>query len=188
MISTFIHRRFGTTRGAVRLGLSYVELTARLAPVRHPAPTEVNRLVFVCHGNICRSAYAEAVARKMGMRAASFGLSTTSGRPAHPPVLRMAQERGLDLTTHRTTAAEDFVPLPGDLLLAMEVRHLRRLARLDGPVMQCPRGLLGRYATVPVPHLHDPYELSPAYLPVCLDRMDDAITRLGRLFPNARAA
>lgn len=142
-----------------------------------------NRLVFVCHGNICRSAYADVLARKAGMRTASFGLSTTSGKTAHPPVDAAARELGVDLSHHRTTAIENFRPEPGDLLLAMEVRQLAKLRRI--PAMRgLQMDLLGRF--VGVPHLHDPYQLNEDYLRTCLHRIDRAVKTLVTAAPNAR--
>lgn len=184
---SWIVRRFGTFRGAVRLGLSYAELAAGLAPTLATAPDSVQRLVFVCHGNICRSAFAQAVARREGFHNAGFGLSTTSGMPAHPPVAAEAARRGLPLDDHLTTAAADFAGLPGDLLLVMEVRQLRRL-RADPMLNQMPRDLLGRFAWPPVPHLHDPYMIDSAYLPTCLDRIERAVVNLCRAYPTAQVS
>jgi protein-tyrosine phosphatase len=181
-----IGQQFGTLRGAIRLGLAYAEVAGRFAQTRRPRPGDVHRLVFVCHGNICRSAFAEAVARRAGYSTASFGLSTTSGQSAYPTVLSIAAEQGMDITGHRTTAVEDFRPEPGDYLLGMEVRHLRRLAA-SARVGDLPRGLLGSYARFPVPHLHDPYGLDHDYMKTCLARIEDAVSRLCRAFPNARA-
>jgi protein-tyrosine phosphatase len=181
-----IERNFGTFRGLIRLGLSYGEIALGAAPLRQPVAADVTRLVFVCHGNICRSAYADVVARDLGMNVASFGLSTDSGKGAHPPVIAEAARRGVDMSAHRTTRIEDFDPDPGDLLLAMETRHLRKLAT-NGIVGTIPRVLLGRWSRPPFPHLHDPYALSAEYLPVCLDRIEAATRRLLQAFPNARA-
>ena len=180
-------RQFGTLRGAVRLGLSYAELVTGLAPTLAPAKGSVRRLVFVCHGNICRSAFAQAVATREGFRTAGFGLSTTTGLPAHPPVADEAARRGLPLAAHRTTALTDFAMLPGDLLLVMEVRQLKRL-RANPALSRTPRNLLGRYARPPVPHLHDPYMIDPAYLPTCLDRIERAVINLCRAYPTARVS
>jgi protein-tyrosine phosphatase len=180
-----IERNFGTFRGLIRLGLSYGEIALGAAPIKQPDAASVTRLVFVCHGNICRSAYADVVARGIGLNVASFGLSTDSGKAAHPPVIAEAKRRGIDLTAHHTTRIEDFEPEPGDLLLAMETRHLRKLAT-NGVVASLPRVLLGRWSSPPFPHLHDPYELNPAYLPVCLDRIEAAVKRLPAAFPGAR--
>lgn len=181
-----ITERFGTLRGAMRLALSYGEVAAGLAEQRKPDPTAVRRLVFVCHGNICRSAYAQVLAKRAGARTASFGLSTHTGVPAHAPVLEMAARRGINLTAHRATDIDDFVPLEGDLLLAMETRHLRKLAA-EPAVAHLPRMLLGTYAPLPLPHLHDPYGEDEKYLAVCLTRIERAVTGLLRRYPAACA-
>ena len=75
-----IDERFGTARGLVRLALSYAEVATRQAAILPHHPDAVTRLVFVCHGNICRSAFAHAVAERLGANVASFGLSTASGK------------------------------------------------------------------------------------------------------------
>lgn len=180
-----IDRNFGSWRGAVRLGLSYAEVAGGLAAIRRPAPDRVRRLVFVCHGNICRSAFAHALAREAGYNVASFGLSTSAGKPAWPAVIAVAQAKGLDLSGHRTTRFEDFAPQDGDYLLGMEVRHLRKLAANER-LRDVPRGLLGSYGAFPLPHLHDPYELDPAYMDKCLTRIAGAVSRLCAEFPGAR--
>ena len=178
---------YGTWRGALRLALAHVEVATGQAAIVTPDPAQVRRVVFVCHGNICRSAYADELARRAGMNVASFGLSTSSDKPAWPLVAERALARGLDLSEHRTTRVEDYQPLPGDYLLGMETRHLRKLAA--GPLTaSLPRGLLGSHATPAVPHLHDPYQLDPAYLEVCLDRIERAVAALVRCYPAATAA
>ena len=53
-----IRPRFGTLRGLVRLALSYPQLFLGLGAGRPVDPATVRRLVFVCQGNICRSAFA----------------------------------------------------------------------------------------------------------------------------------
>ena len=176
--------RFGTARGLVRLALSWPESLPGLSRARVPQG-EVRRLVFVCHGNICRSAYADVLARKLGAQSASFGLSTTSGHPAHPPIDALAQHAGLSLADHRTTARDDYVPQDGDLLLVMEHRHLRKLAA-DPRLGDVPRLLLGTFASPPLPHLHDPFEHDGAYMARCLGRIDDAVRRLVKRYPAAR--
>ena len=180
-------KQFGTWRGALRLALAHVEVATGQAAIVPPDPAQVRRLVFVCHGNICRSAYADGLARRGGMNVASFGLSTSSGKEAWPLVAERALARGLDLAEHRTTRVEDFLPLPGDYLLGMETRHLRKLA--VGPLTNgLPRGLLGSYASPAFPHLHDPYKLDPAYMDVCLERIERAVEGLIKRYPGATAA
>jgi protein-tyrosine phosphatase len=180
-----INARFGTFRGLVRLGLSYGQVALGQASVAAGDEREVKRLVFVCHGNICRSAFADVVARRAGLNVASLGLSTSADQPAHGPAIEAAARRGFDMTAHRTTRAEDFVPQSGDLLLGMEVRHMVKLKNLPG-YEQTPRTLLGMWARPLMPHLHDPYKLDPMYMDVCLARIEQAVGALANSFPGAR--
>lgn len=180
-----IRARFGTLRGLVRLILSYPQLALGLSASRPADPAQVRRLVFVCQGNICRSAFADVVARRVGLRSASFGLSTTTGRAAHDPAIAAARALGHDLAQHRAVDMADYVPQAGDLLLAMEVRQLHRLAA-DPRLNHLPRALLGRWTVPVLPHLHDPYGLDDPYMATCLARIEQAVERLVSAFPRAR--
>ncbi|MBT2243665.1 phosphotyrosine protein phosphatase [Sphingobium sp. BHU LFT2] len=179
-----INARFGTFRGLVRLALSYPQLALGQSATLRPDPAEVRRLVFVCQGNICRSAFADVVAGKAGARTASFGLSTTTGRPAHDPAIAAAQALGHDLSAHKALDRTDYQPQPGDLLLAMEVRQLHRLAA-DPRLSHLPRQLLGTWTQPMMPHLHDPYGLDDRYMAYCLQRIEQAVTALIRTYPGA---
>lgn len=181
-----MYEYYGTFRGQARFLLAEIEVALGLGAVRTGPPAEVRRLVFVCHGNICRSAFAHVVARQAGLNVHSFGLSAVSGRAAHGPAIEEAAKFGYDLTAHRASAVEVYTPEAGDLLLAMETRQLRRIAaetRLAG----LPRSLLGLYARPRAPHLHDPYGLSEDYMRICFARIESAIAVLKAEFPNARA-
>ena len=180
-----IKSRFGTFRGLVRLALSYPQLLLGRSASLKPDAARVRRLVFVCQGNICRSAFADVAARRAGLNVASFGLSTTSGRGAHPPAIVAAQALGQDLSAHRAIDMQDYVPQEGDLLLAMEVRQLHRLAA-DPRLKDMPRMLLGRWTRPMLPHLHDPYSLDDRYMATCLKRIDRTVPALVRAFPAAR--
>jgi len=180
-----IKSRFGTFRGLVRLALSYPQLLLGRSASRAPDVAEVRRLVFVCQGNICRSAFADVAAKKAGLNVASFGLSTTSGRGAHPPAIVAATALGHDLSAHQAIDMQDHEPQDGDLLLAMEVRQLHRLAG-DPRLKDMPRMLLGQWPRPMLPHLHDPYSLDDRYMATCLMRIDRAIPQLVRAFPGAR--
>lgn len=178
-----IETRFGTVRGLARLVLSYAEVIGGVAPILVPEEDSVRRLVFLCHGNICRSPFAAYVAKNAGRSTASFGLSTTTGLPAHPPVQAIAKTKGYDLTPHHSMTVEDFTSLPGDLLVAMEVRHLRKLAAVER-LRSVPRILLGCHLDLPIPHLHDPYSLGERYMKTCLERIEKAVFNLCETFPE----
>ena len=182
-----VNENFGTYRGLIRLALSYLQVGFKRAEISTFDPAQIKRLVFVCHGNICRSAFADHYAKQLGMSAASFGLSTTSHKGAHAFASEISETLGVSLTTHQTTAVQDFVPQAGDLLLAMEVRHLHKIAK-NPALRDYPRTLLGLYTNPRLPHLHDPYHLDPRYMTVCLMRIRGAVDRLKISFPGAATA
>jgi protein-tyrosine phosphatase len=182
-----LNARYGTSRGLIRLLLSHVQNGMRRAWIKAPDPAGVRRLVFVCQGNICRSAFADVLARRLGAEAASFGLSTSAGGIAHPPAAVAASTLGVDLSHHRTSRVEEYQPRAGDLLLAMEVRQLARIAA-DPRLAHLPRSLLGLWARPCRPHLHDPYQLDERYMLTCLCAIEGAVTRLVADFPGARAS
>lgn len=173
--------RHGTWRGAVRALLARAALRGGLLEayrLRHPE--RVRRVVFVCLGNICRSAYAHRVAASLGLPAVSVGLSTCTGAASPDAALRAAQRCGADLGSHRATDFRDFAPLPGDLFLAMEVRHAHELQRRLTARGDVQIALLGLWCEPATPHLHDPYTLSDAYFDCCFARVRQAVHGLHR--------
>lgn len=168
---------FGTWRGAVRLLLGEAEfLAGRLAPFLQPDLQGTQRLVFVCLGNINRSAFSQVVARSQRLRSVSIGLSTTTGAPAYPMAVDVAPRYGLSLADHRATDFSDYVYAPGDLLLAMEVRHAHELVRRGIP--RSAITLLGHWARPHRIHLHDPHTLSEAYFRTCFAVLHSAVVNL----------
>ena len=137
--------------------------------------SRVRRMVFVCKGNICRSAYAAARARQSGIEALSAGLEASPGRPAEPQMLQTAQSRGVDLSSHRTRSIQDIELSSGDLLIAFELGQAERLREL---APQCQVTLLGLESTPPRPHIEDPYGLSSEYFTSCCAVIDQAVSRV----------
>lgn len=176
-----VERRHGTWRGAARTLLAWAALRGGLLEayrLRHPG--RVRRVVFVCLGNICRSAYAERVAASLGLPAVSIGLSTSTGAASPDAALRAAQRCGADLSAHHATDFRDFEALPGDLYLAMELRHAHELQRRLIARTDVQIALLGLWCEPPTPHLHDPYTLSDAYFDCCFARVRQAVHGLHR--------
>jgi protein-tyrosine phosphatase len=175
----FVQSRHGTTRGWVRSVLADGEyLLGRLERFTHPRPERVRRLVFVCLGNINRSAFAAAVAAQRGAAVVSIGLSTTTGAPATPMAQQCATDFGLDLSSHRATDLGDYRFEEGDLLLAMETRHARQLEAVGIPPGAI--ALLGHWSSPHRIHLHDPHTLSEAYFRTCLTLLHAAVRGLIR--------
>lgn len=186
-MTTWIDHRFGTLRGLARVALGYAELASgRLAQFRLRDPQSIQRVVFVCHGNICRSAYAHMVARRLGMRVASLGLSTSTGNGSPPPARASARRLGVDMDDHKATSWTDFVVRPGDLFLVMEVRQAHEMRRRLGDRDDVGVALLGMWGQPAMPHLHDPYTLCDPYFDTCFRRVELAVERLAAALPHVR--
>ena len=183
-IQRLVETNYGTIRGLVRVLLGQLEFaTGRLDRHLRPDPRRVERLVFVCLGNINRSAFAEWVARKHGATTSSIGLSTTTGAPAFHSAIKTASELGIDLSAHAATDIADYQYRPGDLLLAMEVRHARQLLAHGIPADAI--ALLGHWSSPHRIHLHDPHTLSDAYFRTCFTLINSAV---GNLTAELRAS
>ncbi|MCP5158261.1 MAG: phosphotyrosine protein phosphatase [Gammaproteobacteria bacterium] len=165
-MQTLLHTNYGTLRGWVRYLLGQVEgVVGPQGRYRQLIPWDISRLVFVCLGNINRSAFAQAVARAAGGHCASVGLSTTTGVPATDLARQVSAELGFFLDAHRATNFTDFEVLPGDLFIVMELRHAHRLVAHGIPPQQII--LLGHWARPVRYHIHDPQTLSAEYFRSC---------------------
>ena len=127
--------------------------------------SEVNRLVFICKGNICRSAFAEAVAADCNVRATSCGINTVEGAPANERAINMAQQLGYNLAQHKTKPIQLLSFDKTDLLIAMEPLQVEFLGRHLGRKYNCT--LLGLWSKPALPYIHDPYGLGEAYFKTC---------------------
>ena len=99
------------------------------------------KILFVCHGNICRSPMAEFVMKKL---VADAGLSdkfyiesaATSteeiGNPVYPPAKRKLAEHGIGCAgkTARQMNKGDYAKF--DLLIGMDSANIRNMTRICG--------------------------------------------------------
>jgi protein-tyrosine-phosphatase len=97
------------------------------------------RILFVCTGNTCRSALADALARKVAVERGlvdveivSAGTSAWDGAPASDGALLVGMERGLDLSQHRAQTLTRDLVREASLVLAMGPHHLERIEALGG--------------------------------------------------------
>jgi len=138
-------------------------------------PSRVLRLVFVCAGNVCRSRYAEARARELGVETGSFGLTADGRSPPDAAAVLAARRSGLELLPRPSRRAQDVRPTAADLLVAMEPHQARALKRAH-PRSQVT--LLGLWCRSPRPVLADPYGLSDAYFDTCFACIDEGVAAL----------
>lgn len=101
----------------------------------------MKKLLFVCHGNICRSPMAEfvmkALVQEQGLsycyEIASAATSTEEiGNPVYPPARRMLAAHGISCAgkTARQMTKQDYTYY--DLLIGMDHANLRNMRRICG--------------------------------------------------------
>lgn len=101
----------------------------------------MTKILFVCHGNICRSPMAEFVMKDLVEKAgiseqfeiASAATSTEEiGNPVYPPARRKLAEHGISCSgkTARQMTRTDYEHY--DLLIGMDHANLRNMTRMCG--------------------------------------------------------
>ena len=101
----------------------------------------MKKILFVCHGNICRSPMAEYVMKYLVEQAqltdqymiASAATSTEEiGNPVYPPARRKLAEHGISCNGHaaRQMTRADYQLY--DLLIGMDSANLRNMTRIAG--------------------------------------------------------
>ena len=129
-------------------------------------PKTPERVLFVCSGNICRSAYGAVKFeqllkdRNLSMRIASAGTLRLVGRSVAPEMIATAQEHGLDLTQHRSSALSKPLIDAADVSFAMEHGHKLEIMRI------CPDSeyrivMLGQCLPTPKLEILDPMGHTP---------------------------
>lgn len=99
------------------------------------------RILFVCHGNICRSPMAEFVLKDMVKKAglsSGFHIESAAvsaeelGNPVYPPARRELAAHGISCQgkTARLMTRADYDRF--DLLVCMDSANLRRMERICG--------------------------------------------------------
>lgn len=174
--------RYGGKRAWLRLLGERVALAAgRYSDLEAIDWRRVDRVVFVCAGNICRSPYGEARARATGIPATSFGLSADPTSAANARARAVAGRRGVDLTPHRARTAAGVSLTAGDCVLLFDPLHVAPLRGQLPAAPGCQIGLLGLWSDPACPYIHDPYGLDERYFEACFARIDSAVRRLAEL-------
>ena len=88
------------------------------------------RILFVCHGNICRSPMAVGIARKrLGNEtiAESAGIVPSGEKATEEAVLVMKAVYGVDISGHRPRSIADVDLSPYDYIIALDLSIYARL-------------------------------------------------------------
>ncbi len=98
----------------------------RLSNVQRP-----RRILVVCHGNLCRSPYLQAVLKRslpeVVVTSAGF---VGSGRAVPQISVALSAQRGLDLSRYRSQPITQSKVSEADLVIVMDAEQARQVARM----------------------------------------------------------
>ena len=177
-LANLINLHFGRRSGFFRTALACLkDFFGAYSEFRDTDLAHAKRFIFVCNGNTCRSAYAEAKAQSLGLNAISCGLQADNNAFANELAIQTALRRHIDLSCHRTKNIRNIKIEQGDVLLAFEPCQANDILKLtEDPKPKV--SLVGLYLDFPLPLIQDPYGLSDAYFDKCFDRIDDVLKNI----------
>lgn len=126
----------------------------------------MTRVLFICHGNICRSPMAEFVMKDLVKKAGlesrfhieSAATSTEEiGNPVYPPARRKLAEHGIGCAGKTARRLKDGDYRQFDLLIGMDRANLRNMHRICGGDSEGKLHLLMEFAGRPDDEVADPW-------------------------------
>lgn len=116
-------------------------------------------VLILCIGNICRSPVAEGILKKMseqhqlGLSISSAGVHAMIDEPAQPHSLTVAQENGMDITSHHARQLTQDIINAHELVLVTD-ETVRKIAMQQHPSATGKIKLIGHFRNF---EIVDPY-------------------------------
>ena len=135
-----IMNRLGPRAGRIYAGLRMRDALGVRTANQRLVPSTARSFVFVCFGNIMRSAMAEFLMRRelsdapseelRRVHIVSAGLHATPGKEAHPWAQEAAASLGISLATHRAKLLTREIVEQADCVFAMDFQNKAELLTL----------------------------------------------------------
>ncbi len=146
------------------------------------------QLLFVCTGNTCRSAMAEAAAQKLiddtptqygDITVQSAGVMCAGPSPASQYAIQAAAQNGCDLSSHIAKQVTEPLLEQADYIFAMTRGHKQMLERV-APQYRDKIFLLNAYAegNLDAADVPDPYGGSPEEYLQCFDVLQHSVAQI----------
>lgn len=170
----------GVKRALLNIGQSILYIVFRGQPEKR----DVRHIVFVCKGNICRSAFAEYYLRaqisKRTIKIESCGLDVDQGTASPAEAVMVGREFGVALDTHQAKGLKACSMQTADLIVPMEYIQYKRLLSMY-PERKGRIRLLSEFSPWPkkiLCNIDDPFELGEGEFRRCFNAMQLALDKL----------
>jgi protein-tyrosine-phosphatase/predicted ATP-grasp superfamily ATP-dependent carboligase len=150
----------------------------------------IHSILFLCYGNINRSAVAQAIAEQSlppnPVTFYSAGFHSPDKRPADPTMVKVAANDNIDLSHWQSHTLSPELIEKSDIILAMEITHLKRLkqdfpnAANKGFLLGCLTAQKGLNSV----EISDPYNQPLAIYQQVFTQVKNAIGQLAQLLPK----
>ena len=150
------------------------------------ASANYGQVVFICRGNICRSAFAEyylkSILQAPNVIIESCGLDVDQGNTSPEHAIQAAKDYNLSLVNHTSKGLSKCDLLNSDLIVLMDFKQLLRFKRLY-PHLAERAALLKDFSPWPVRlfcNIYDPFGWDEKEFKSCFRKMKRPLDRLAK--------
>ncbi|HZU34172.1 MAG TPA: hypothetical protein VFB79_23890, partial [Candidatus Angelobacter sp.] len=148
----------------------------------------LNKIVFLCYGNICRSPLATKFAQQQmpGTIIDSAGFYAREGRGTPTKILQFAEACGLDLSLHRSCRVTAGQLANADLVVVMDMENFK-LVKEKFPEVLGRTTLLGLFGSTPAIAIADPYTADEATAAKICEQVRAGVEGLAKTLAKAES-